>query len=214
MKSSKQLVPFFAATLLLTVATAQAARVDMKDPRRSVGREENIRVDAELFQDAVSNSSPINITYQVQNLTDVPVAIADKSVVVSFDDEERTITLSVGDEIPQETMPHLVIIPPHTKKTLTAGGVLSVALPALRTTRASMYVQVRVNVLRDLTPFQDLLTRARTSPAVPIPTALFDTWIDATDTILCNTIPVRWDGRAPRGDAPTAEQRMPSVGTW
>src|ERR1051326_1747886 len=125
MKSSKQLVPFFAATLLLTVATAQAARVDMKDPRRSVGREENIRVDAELFQDAVSNSSPINITYQVQNLTDVPVAIADKSVVVSFDDEERTITLSVGDEIPQETMPHLVIIPPHTKKTLTAGGVLS-----------------------------------------------------------------------------------------
>jgi len=215
MKSSKQLIPIFAATaFLLTAAAAQAARVDMKDPRRAVGREEDIRIDAEIFQDAVSNSAPINITYQVQNLTESPIAIADKTVAVSYDEDSRTITLSVGDEIPQETLPHLVVIAPHTKKTLGAGGVLNVAIPAQRVSRAAMYVQVRVNVLRDLRPFQDLMARSHSSASVPIPSALFDTWIDATDTILCNAIPVRWEGGPSKGGTPTAEQRTPSVGTW
>ena len=211
----RQLIPIFAAASLLITAAAQAARVDMKDPRRSVGREEDIRVDAQIVQDAVSNSAPINVTYQVQNLTQTPIAIADKITSVSYDEDSRTINFSVGAEIPNETMPHLVVIAAGAKKTLTAGGVLSVAIPTARAARGTMYVQVRVNVLRDLTSFRDLIAQSSHAAApIPIPNTLFDTWIDATDTILCNAIPVRWSNTPQRGDTPTAEQRTPSVGTW
>ena len=215
MKPSKQLIPIFAASLFLVAAAAQAARVDMKDPRRALGREDDIRVDCELFQDAVSNSAPINITYQVQNLTKSPIAIADKMTSVTYDEDSRTITFSVGAEIPEETLPHLVVIAPGAKKTLTAGGVLSVAIPAARAAHGAMYVQLRVNVLSDLSAFRDLIAQSSHAMSpIPIPNALFDTWIDATDTILCNAIPVRWSGSAPKGDTPTAEQRTPSIGTW
>src|SRR5205823_7143305 len=66
-----------------------------------------------------------------------------------------------------------------------------------------------------LTPFRDLIAQSSHAAApIPIPNTLFDTWIDATDTILCNAIPVRWSNTPQRGDTPTAEQRTPSVGTW
>ena len=205
MKSSKQLVPIFAAAVLLSTAAAHAAHVDMKDPRRALGREDDIRVDAQLFQDAISSSTPVNVTYQVQNLTDEPIAIADKVISVSYDEDSRTITLSVGAEIPEKTMPHLVVIGPGAKKTLTAGGVVNVAVPSTRSSLAPQYFQVRVNVLRDLTAFGDLITRSSQAAApIPIPAALFDTWIDAVDTILCNSVPVRWSNQAPR-NTPTAE---------
>lgn len=214
MNASKQWIPIFAASLLLAV-TVQAARVDMKDPRRAVGREDDIRVDCELSQDSVSNSGPINVTYQVQNLTNNPIAIADKDVAVSYDEDTRTISFSVGAEIPDEAMPHLIVVAAGAKKTLTAGGMLNVALPAARAARGSMQVQVRVNVLRDLKPFSELIAQAsRAETAVPIPNTLFDTWIDATDTILCNTIPVRWNDKPQPGAPATAEQRTPAVGTW
>jgi len=215
MKSSKQLIPIFTAVVMLIAAEARAAKVDMKDPRRALGREDDIRVDVQLFQDQISSSTPLNVTYQIQNLTTVPIAIADKVVSVSYDQDERTIMLSIGAEIPADTMPHVVVIPPGMKKTLTAGGVFNVAVANNRFAAAPQYVQVRVNVLRDLTAFRDLIARSSESAApIPLPNALFDTWLDANDTILCNSIPVRWNGSGSKDKLPTAEQRMPAVGTW
>jgi hypothetical protein len=209
MKSS-----LFAVAVILALS-AQAAHVDMKDPRRALGREDDIRVDAELFQDSVANNAPLNVTYQIQNLTESPIAIADRVASVSYDEDSLTITLSIGAEIPDANMPHLVVIAPGAKKTLTSGGVFSASLPNSRLTRVPRYFQVRVNVLRDLTPFRDLIARqtAQTSASIPLPTALFDKWLDSNDTIECNTIPVSWNAGGGPKDVPTAEQRAPA-GTW
>lgn len=215
MKSSKQLFPIFTAIAMLVAAEAHAAKVDMKDPRRALGREDDIRVDAQLFQEQVASSTPLNVTYQVQNLTNAPIAIADKVVSVSYDEDARTITMSIGAEIPEETMPHLVVIPPGTKKTMTAGGVFNVAVANTRLAPVPQYVQVRVNVLRDLTAFRDLILQSSQATApVTLPSALFDTWLDANDTILCNAVPVRWSATPGKNSLPSAEQRMPAVGTW
>jgi Flp pilus assembly protein TadG len=213
MKSSRQFIPIFAAAALIA-ATAQAARVDMKDPRRSLGREDDIRVDAQLAQDVVANNAPLTVTYQIQNLTPSPIAIADKVSAVSYDEDSFTITISIGAEVPEETLPHLVVIAPGGKKTLTAGGVFNVPATNVRLGRVPRYAQVRVNLLRDLTAFRDLIAQTARAMPVALPGTMFDTWLDASDTIFCNPIPVRWNAAGGSKDVPTAEQRSPSVGTW
>src|SRR5439155_25836851 len=99
MRSSK---PFFAVVTisLIGAAAANAARVDFKDPRRALGREGNVRIDAELAEDTVSANAPINVTYQIENLSNATVAVADKILDATFDLDSRTVTLSIGSEVP------------------------------------------------------------------------------------------------------------------
>src|SRR4051794_6561165 len=89
-----------ALSVLLTAVAAGAAKVDMADPRRAVGREDDIRIDAELAQDAVSANTKLGVVYQVQNLTNAPIAIADRICDAAYDPETQTITLSLGAEVP------------------------------------------------------------------------------------------------------------------
>src|SRR5260370_10652736 len=128
MQSSK---PFLAAmaTTVIAAASAMAAHVDLKDPKRAVGREGDVRVDAQLTQDTLSQASPINVMYQIENLSAIAVAIADKVLDTTFDPDARTITLSIGAEVPPgPNMPHLVIIRPCHKRVL-AGRPLPHAVP-------------------------------------------------------------------------------------
>ena len=189
--------PFVPAILIAAVASA--AHVDMNDPRRALGREDNIRVDAELFQDSLSPNSTISVTYQVQNLTAQTVGIADKVSDVSYDPDSATVTFSIGAEVPTGTaMPHLVTILPGEKRVLTAGGVLHVAVPRQTSpwTVVPRYVQIKVNVLRDVTPFAAQLAQQAKSAAAPaLPNDLFDKWVNANDAVFLNTIPVHWNAR-------------------
>src|SRR6266508_2349337 len=100
MRSSK----VFLAIAVFHVAAVYAAHIDMNDPRRALGREDDIRVDAQLVQDTVSSGSPVGVTYRIENLTPEPVAVADKVCDVSYDVESRTITVAVGSEVPKAGM--------------------------------------------------------------------------------------------------------------
>jgi hypothetical protein len=193
-----RLSPFVSAILL--AAVANAAHVDMNDPRRALGREDNIRIDAELLQDSLSPSAALSVTYQIQNLTAKTIAVADKISDVSFDSETATVTFSIGTEVPTgTTMPHVVVILPGEKRVLSAGGMLHVAVPHERTpwTAVPRYVQIKVNVLRDVTAFAALIEQqSKPSAAAPaLPNDLFEKWVDSNDSVFLNTIPVRWSGR-------------------
>ena len=112
MKSSSR-IAVATAVFLLAGSTARAAGVDFKDPRRALGRQDDIKVDAQMLQETISSGSPISVTYQIENLTPAPIAIADKVADASFDPDSLTITVSIGAEIPQgTTMPHLITIAP------------------------------------------------------------------------------------------------------
>ena len=192
---------FFSAVSvsLLIAAAASAAHVDMNDPRRALGREDNIRVDAELLQQSLSPSSSISVTYQVENLTEQTIGVADKVSDVTFDPDTATVTFAIGAEVPTgATMPHVVTIAPGEKRVLTAGGILHVAVPRQRTPWSAVprYVQIKVNVLRDVTPFAALLAQQAKSAVAPVlPGDLFDKWVNVNDAIFLNSIPVRWSGR-------------------
>jgi hypothetical protein len=209
MKSSKQ---FLASVVIISFATAAfAAHVDMKDPRRALGRDDDIRIDAELMQDQVGTNSPISVTYQIENLTNAPVAIADKLSMASYDPDTRTIVVSIGSEIPTtKTIPHLTLINPGEKRVLTAGTSVHVSMARGPFSAVPEFVKIEVNVLRDVRPFAQAITlQAKNNlAAVPLGNDLFDQWVQSNDSIYLNSIPIRWKGET--RDITTAEAQAPA----
>lgn len=194
MRFSKPLFPAVALTLI--AGASLAARVDLTDPRRALGREDNIRVDAQINQETISSSAPLSVTYQVENLTQAPIAVADKVTDMTYDDESRTITLALGAEVPTgSAMPHLVVIAPGGKHVFSSGTMVHVMMPSMSTpwTAVPRFVQIKVSVLRDVTPFAALIEQQRRSTTPPaLPNEMFDRWVESTDAVYLNAIPVRW----------------------
>ena len=207
MKSSSRLVVLAVAAVVLTAAEARAAGVDFKDPRRALGREDDIRVDAQLAQDTVSSNSPISVTYQIQNLSASPIAIADHVCDSSFDPDTQTITITIGAEIPQGTaMPHLVIIAPGKSRSFRTGAAIHLAVNTQKPwAPLPRYVQITVNVLRDLQPFAALIEEQSHVPVVPLPNELFDQWVASVSSVPLNSLPVRWSNSG-RSGVPDASQ--------
>jgi hypothetical protein len=209
MRSSK----LFAVAVISSLAAvaAQAARLDLNDPKRAVGREDNIRIDAQLNDDTLSPSYPVSVTYQIENLTNAPVAIADKVASADYDPESNTITLSIGAEVPSgASMPHLVAIRPGEKKVLTASSFAHIPMPSVRTpwTSVPRFVSIKVSVLRDLNTFGHLLEKQSAGePSQPFPNDLFDRWVEGSESVYLNVIPIRWKQDNRLG---TAESNRPS----
>lgn len=195
MKSSGRIAVAVTAFLLVSSA-ARAAGVDFKDPRRALGREDDIRVDAQMLQETLSPGSPISVTYQVENLTAAPIAVADKIADATFDADSQTITVSIGAEIPEGTaMPHLTVIAPGQTHAFRIGASAQVLVANTRTPWAHVprFVQITVNVLRDLKPFANLIAQqAKSAAAPPLPNNLFDTWVASVSSVELNALPVRW----------------------
>ena len=204
MRSSK----WFAVASSLSVAAAvHAARLDFNDPKRAVGREDNIRIDAQLNDDTLSSSAPVTVTYQIENLSTAPVAIADKVASADYDPESNTITLSIGAEVPSGTvMPHLVAIKPGEKRVLTTASFAHVTVPSVRTpwTSVPRFVSIKVSVLRDIKAIAQVFEKQSPgAPPQPVPNDLFDRWVEGTDSVYLNAIPIRWkqDNRAGTADS-------------
>jgi hypothetical protein len=213
MKSTKLLFALLAAITLIHAAAATASAIDMDDPRRLVGREDDIRIDAQLVQDTVSPGAPIGVTFQIQNLTARPVAIADKVATASYDEDSRTVTVAIGAEVPPDgRMPHLVVIAPGEKKLFRAGATPAFNAAAIRSAMGVVprYVQVKVSILRDLEPFEPLLGQPGRMQQT-LSDAQFDSWFESNDSIFLNSVPVRYSPRRSSGFA-GADRRDASGG--
>lgn len=191
MKTSAPHLLLALVVVILTSASAEGDSIDMDDPRRSLGREGDVRVDAQLVTDTVAPGVPVGVTLQIQNMTREQIAIAGKVASASYDPETRTITLVIGSEVPQENMPHLIVIAPNEKRILRASATPALNAAAMRASVAATprYVQVKVSILRDLAPFQALIDRQAQGPQ-PLPDELFELWFESNDTILLNSVPV------------------------
>ena len=187
---------------VLSAAVANAASIDMNDPRRALGREDDVRIDAQLLSDTVSPGTPVGVTWQIQNMTAQPVAVATKVVDASYDADSRTITLAIGSEVPDDgNMPQMVVIAPGEKKVFRAAATPVITPAAARGARGSAprYVQVKVSILRKLEPFLSLIRKQTpTTKPEPLSDELFDQWFESTDTIFLNTVPVQWSAQTHR----------------
>ena len=179
---------FLVVSTVFAATAAGAATIDMSDPRRTVALEDGIRIDAQIGSEFVSPRARIHVTYQIQNLSSEPVAIAEKACDASYDSDSRTITISLGMEVPASA-PALVVISPGQKRVFTGSAPLRANIPELGPSFSNRprIAQIKVNILRDLRPFSDLLKRPR-----PLTDEEFDRWLESNESIFLNPIPVRY----------------------
>ncbi len=197
------------AVALLALGGCATARIDMEEPRRVLGTENNVRIDAQIFGEELSESARIAITYDVTNQRDQTIAIADLIPEADYDPDTQTVTVSIGSEVPgHEFLPRLITIPPGEKKTFEAVARVNVIVsrtvtPTMRFPNA---LRLKLNFLGDTSRFEQLIAipeRAVRSPELA--EELFPVWLERNETVFTNALPMRWTfepestpGRRPR----------------
>jgi hypothetical protein len=182
-------------SVFLLGAGCSAATVDMNEPRRIVGTENNVRVDAQVIGDEARPGAQIPITYEVTNLRDTAIAIAELVPDTSYDRETHTFTVNIGSEVPgNELLPRLVEIRPGEKKTFTITARTHFVLPPGAAVRAPppAGLRLKVNFLGDTTPFRQLIgIKERAVADRELADQLFPLWLERNEIVYTNAVPMR-----------------------
>lgn len=196
MRIPARLLP--AATIaLVAVACATTSQVNMKEPRRLVGTENGVRIDAQIFGEQLSPGQAVGITYDVTNERPGAVAVADLMPECSYDSETQTVTVTFGSEIPGHSfLPRLLVIPSGQKKTFSTRAMISGVIAARSDSgfqRVPRGLQVKLHFLGDPKPFEQLIgIPERTVHDPQLADALLPKWLERNETIITNVLPMRW----------------------
>ncbi|MEA2490227.1 MAG: hypothetical protein QOH21_2019 [Acidobacteriota bacterium] len=184
---------------LLTAACASTQAVNMTEPRRVVGTENAVRVDAEIRGEELRPGSAVNITYQITNERAEVIAVADIVPDTTYDEETQTVTVSVGSEVPgQQLLPRLITIAPGEKKSFTIAAPLRIALPppvegAPSRMRGPRALRLKVNFLGETGPFAALVgIPEKAVQNAALADQLFPLWLEHNEVVITNSVPMRW----------------------
>lgn len=197
----------FAALSLLSCASGG---VDMEEPERVLGREDDIRVDAQFMAASYVQGGNVSILYEIENLRTTSIAFASLDPELSYENETGTFTATVGSEVPgNELVPRLVEIKPGERAKFTGGARL--LIPVSRELPAALPREIRLRLvyLGDIEPFRELIG----IPEVAVrdralADRLFPLWIQHSSTVTTNSAPIRWGARSPAGDAEQRSRRF------
>ena len=196
--------------LTLTGCATNTASVDMDEPRRIVGTENEVRVDAQIFSERLSTSTTIPVKYDVTNQREEAIAIADLIPVASYDPDTQTVTVSIGSEVPgAELLPRLIAIAPGEKKSFSTVARVNILTGGAVTpnSRFPNALRLKVSFLSDTTQFRELIAipeRAVHNPKLA--DELFPAWLEKNETVYTNAVPMRWE-LEPEPVNPTAGRR-------
>lgn len=198
--------------LFLLTACASTA-VDMSEPRRVVGTESSVRVDAEIA-DELRAGAPLGITYEITNQRSTAIAVADILPETTWDADTRTLTVSIGSEVPGQTiLPRLVRIGPGEKKSFTTSARVTRILSAQTADPRKLpttLLRLKVNFLGDTGPFAELIDIPEKGVAdAKRADELFAAWLQSNEAVYTNAVPVQVNVRR----VPTegeAERRIPT----
>jgi hypothetical protein len=212
------LIVLFAAACNSTTPPAPATKpgaIDMKEPRRMVGTENNVRVDAEIFGEDMIQGASIAIKYEITNQRATPILIADLIAQSNYDPDTRTVTIDIGSEIPGEVLlPRLISIPSGERRTFNTGAHISIPIPPNSPwTPKPRALQLRVNFLGDPAPFAKLVDiPERSVRDKKLADELFPKWVERNETVTTNALPMRWQGPRTGGiedSSPARRRRGP-----
>jgi hypothetical protein len=180
---------------LLLIGCASTKSVDMKQPRRVVGTESDVRVDAEVYGDVLGPNVTLPVKYDVTNNRGKTILIADLIPECTYDPDTHMVTVSIGSEIPgEEFLPRLIPVRPGERKSFSAAAhvviVANVASPWVPRPNA---LRLKVNFLGDPVPFEKLVAipeRAVHDPALAA--QLFTKWVEGNETVFTNSLPMHW----------------------
>lgn len=192
--------------LILLLAACSTAGVDMNEPRRVVGTENSVRIDAQITGESVRPGARIPVTYTITNERPGPIAVADLVEETSWDEELRTFTVTIGSEVPgNQLLPRLIEIAPGEQKTFTGVARLNfVPQPSVdpRKTAQPAAFRLKLNFLGETEPFRELIGLKENAIANPrLADELFPLWLERNEVVYTNSVPMRWETR-PMGTSP------------
>jgi hypothetical protein len=181
---------------LFAVACTSTKPVNMTEPRRVVGTENGVRIDAEVYSDMLATNVTIPIKYDVTNNRPSTILIADLIPQAAYDSETQTVTVDIGAEIPGEQfLPRLVSIPSGGKKSFNTAAhvvIMRNPTPSPFAPRPNA-LRIRVNFLGDAKPFEKLIDIPEKSVHDPdMARAIFPTWVEKNETVVTNALPMHW----------------------
>lgn len=194
---------------LVVAGCASTSSVDMSEPRRVLGRESDVRIDAQIFGDVVTSGALIRITYEIENLRATPILVADLIPESHYDPESGTITVHIGSEVPgNEIVPRLLRIEPRESESFSTAARLNLVLPPnappFRVPRA---LRLRLNFLNQTEPFEELIEiPEKVVASAELANRLFPVWVESNESVTTNALPVRWRGPEP-APAPPSRRR-------
>lgn len=180
---------------LLLAACTTTKPVPMSEPRRVVGTDNDVRIDAEVIGDRLGPNVTVPIQYDITNNRRMTILIADLIPESTYDPETHMVTISIGAEIPgEEFLPRLIPIRPGERKSFkTAAHVNIVANMASPWVPRPNALRLKVNFLSDPAPFEKLISipeKAVRDPALAA--QLFTKWVEGNETVFTNSLPMRW----------------------
>ena len=200
----------FPAALLFLVGCASSAPVNMKESRRVVGTENDVRVDAQIFGDLLSASSNIPLKYDITNNRPQVIAVADIVPETTYDPDTQTVTVSIGSEVPGETLlPRLIPIAPGEKKSFSTVARVNIMInhSVTPTSRFPNAMRVKVHFLDSTDQFKQLVSIPEKGVYNPqLADELFPKWLERNETVYTNALPMRWTIQA------EVESPSPAVG--
>ncbi len=196
----------------LPVSSAKPGNIDMKEPRRMVGTENNVRVDAEIYGEDLIQGASLAIKYDITNQRSSAILIADLVPQTNYDPDTRTVTIDIGSEIPgEEFLPRLISIPSGDRRSFRAGAHIRIPTPPNSPwSPKPRALQLRVNFLGESQPFIKLIDIPERAVRDPqLAAELFPKWVEGNETVTTNALPMRWQGPRPSGieDTPSAPRR-------
>lgn len=197
------------AAIFLLAGCASTPKVDLKEPRRVVGTEDSVRIDAQIFSDSLTQNSSIRMTYDITNERQRSIAVADIIPEASYDSDTGTVTVTIGSEVPGETLlPRLVTIAPGEKKNFATVARVNILIGHTITpmTRLPNALRLKVNFLNDPEQFKQLIAipeRAIHDPKLA--DELFPKWLEKNETLYTNALPMRWMTQ------PASEDQAPAI---
>ena len=205
-KLSALLVP----VLLASCASVTTNKpVDQKEPRRVVGTENDVRVDAEIAADELQRSMSLPLKYDITNGRQVTIAVADMVPETTYDPDTGTVTIGIGSEVPGNMfLPRLIAIAPGEKKSFAAVAHVNLMVPletpAVRIPNA---IQVKVNFLGETKTFAMLIGMTEKGLYDPkLADELFPKWVERNETVFTNTLPMRWGAPPPETQDPASRR--------
>lgn len=208
-------IALLAVALLAAACASTPSPVDLKEPRRVLGTEANVRLDAQVYQDHLSESIAIPISYDVTNHRRESILIADLVPNATYDPETRAVTIQLGSEIPGENfLPRLIPVKPEEKKSFSTVAHLNIAAhPGTPWAPRPDRVLIKLSFLTDPKPFEQLVDIKEKAVYDPkLASDLFTKWVDGNETVVTNSLPMRWGSGSPDPALPPIASPLPRGG--
>lgn len=198
MKSCAFAVALAATLFSVACATNSAPSIDPSNSFRVLGRENDVRIDAQLITRQIGRGSSVSLVYEVTNLSSQAIMFAPIEPTVAYHADSRTITVGLGAEIPAvEALPSMVSLAPGRSRSFTTGAALTFSVPQTLRSAHPRFIQVRFSYLRDPSGIEGWIEPGEL--AAEASEGLFHTWVDHIAAIVTNALPIRWGERDSRG---------------